>query len=279
MFEKMANGWLLARQSLHVLKLDKELLLFPFLSGLACLLVLVSFALPLWTSGQAEAWAQEGNITHNVVVYVVLFVFYFINYFIIIFFNSALVACAVIRFKGGDPTVGDGLSAAANRLPQIAGWALVSATVGLVLKMVAERSGKVGEIISAVLGTAWSVGTYFVVPVLVVERANPIDAFKRSLSILKHSWGEALTANCGIGFFVFLANLVAFVPAVLGVLSGNTPLMIVGISTTVVAVLLISLVSSALNAIVTGALYLYAAEGQAPAYFDETALATAFRRK
>ena len=32
-----------------------------------------------------------------------------------IFFNAALVACAIIRFRGGDPTVMDGLRAATAR--------------------------------------------------------------------------------------------------------------------------------------------------------------------
>ena len=279
MFDKMANGWLLARQSLQVLKLDKELLLFPLLSGLACLIVLASFVFPLWMSGQIEAWANEGDAANNPLVYVVSFAFYFVNYFVIIFFNSALVACAVIRFKGGNPTLVDGLSAAANRLPQIAGWALVSATVGLLLRIIAERSGKLGEIISAILGTAWSVGTYFVVPVLVVERANPIEAFKRSLAILRQAWGEALTAHFGIGFFVFLANVIALIPAIIGLVSGNGAAMVIGIATSTVAILLISLVSSALNAIVTGALYIYAADGHAPEYFDEQTLAGAFQHK
>jgi hypothetical protein len=276
MFEKIANGWTLTKQSFHVLSLDKELLLFPLLSGIACILVLISFAVPLWTTGQVQAMNADGDIVHNPLAYIVLFAFYFINYFVIVFFNSALVACAVIRFKGGDPTVSDGLRAASNRLPQIAAWALVSATVGLVLKLIAERSGKVGEIVSSLFGAAWSIATYFVVPIIVVERASPVDAFKRSVAVLRRSWGESLVANAGIGFIVFLASIAAMIPMFLGIWSQNTTMMIVGISTSVIAILLISLVSSALHAIVIGALYLYAAEGRVPEYFDEGTLSNAF---
>jgi hypothetical protein len=75
---------------------------------------------------------------------VVLFAFYFINYFVIIFFNTAIVACATIRMRGGNPTVGDGLQASGARLFEIAGWALVSASVGLVLRMIEERSAQRG---------------------------------------------------------------------------------------------------------------------------------------
>ena len=37
-------------------------------------------------------------------VYGFLFAFYFCNYFVIVFFNAALVSCALIRFNGGEPT-------------------------------------------------------------------------------------------------------------------------------------------------------------------------------
>src|SRR4029079_17712798 len=113
----------------------------------------------------------------------------------------------------------------------------------------------------------------------VVERANPLDAFKRSVGIMRRTWGESLVANCGIGLFVSLASIVAFLPAVLGIMSGNTPIIIMGVSTTVIALLLISLVSSALDAILIGALYLYAAEGRVPEYFDEDTLVGALQRK
>ena len=279
MFARIANGWELTKQSFTVLMLDKELLLFPLLSGIACLLVMGSFALPLWATGQFDALRADDHPTNNPMYYLITFAFYFVNYFVIIFFNCALVACAIIRFKGGDPTVGDGLQAASSRVVQIAGWALVSATVGMILRMIESRSQRIGQIASALLGMAWSAGTYFVVPILVVERANPLEALKRSVATLRKTWGEALVTNFGIGAIVFMATLAAFCPAVLGIYSGNPTLMILGISITVVSMIVISLVSSALNAIVIAAIYLYAAEGQVAPQFDESLLADAFQRK
>jgi uncharacterized membrane protein (DUF485 family) len=278
-FDKIANGWELMKASGRVLRLDKELLAFPFLSGIACLLVMGSFALPMFFSGAFTLDKNVGEVTHNPLAYVILFAFYFCNYFVIVFFNSALVACAIIRFNGGDPTLGDGLQAAGSRLPQILGWSLVSATVGFLLKMLESRSEKLGTFVAGLLGLAWSIATFFVVPVIVVEKLGPIDAIRRSGSILRRAWGESFVANQGIGLFVFLFSLVACVPALLGVLSHVPALMITGIAITVVAILIISAVSAALHTILLAAIYVYAADGRVPDAFDRGTLQNAFARR
>ena len=116
-----------------------------------------------------------------------------------IFCNSALLGCAFLRFNGENPTVGDGFRTAFARLPQIFAWALVSATVGLLLKLVEQAHEKVGQFVASLLGTAWSIMTYFVVPVLVVEKTGPMEAVSRSVALLKKTWGEALVGRMGIG--------------------------------------------------------------------------------
>ena len=279
MFERISNGWELAKRSLQVLRLDKELLLFPLLSGISCLAVMASFALPLWNSPYANVVLEDRRLPDDPLAYVILFGFYLANYFVIVFFNSALIACAIIRFHGGDPTLADGLRAASARLPQIFGWALVSATVGLVLKLIESRSEKVGRFVAGLLGMAWTAVTYFVVPVLVVEKLGPIQATQRSLAILRKTWGEALAANFGITLLGFLACLLAMIPLVLGFLIGNLPAVIAGAAVTLCLVILISLVTTALHSIIVGALYLYAAEGTVPQPFDQSLLEHAFQPK
>jgi len=290
MFERIANGWELSKQSLQVLRLDKELLIFPLLSGIACLLILAGFALPLWFTDSLQLepgrdFALEvgdKHVTESVAAYLVVFLYYFLNYFVIVFFNSALISCAIIRFHGGNPTVGDGLNAATARLPQIFGWALVSATIGTILRAIESNSEKAGQFVAGLMGMAWSVVTYFVVPILVVEKLGPVAAAQRSFGVLKEAWGEALTANFGIGLLTFLGTLVASVPLVLGVIgviAGNVLLGSTGIVVGIVLLLIMSLVSSALNTVVIAALYLYAAEGRVPQQFDERLLAGAFTHK
>jgi hypothetical protein len=280
MFDRISNGWSLAKQSWEVLKLDKELLLFPLVSGIACLMVLASFAVPLYGTGYYETVMNEGaDGAQNPIAWVILFAFYFVNYFVIVFFNTALIACAIIRFRGGDPTVADGLRAAGNRLPQIAAWALVSATVGIILRAIESRSERAGQFATALLGGAWSIATYFVVPVLVVEKVDPITAVKRSFAVLRKTWGEALSANFGIGLFTFLGMLLALAPLILGFMAlanGMTAVGVAGIVCGILGMITVSLVSSALNSILLGALYLYAADGEVPQQFDGGILRDAF---
>ncbi len=176
--------------------------------------------------------------------------------------------------------MGTGLRAAFARLPQIFAWAFVSATVGLALRMIESRSEKVGQLVAGILGIAWSAGTYLVVPILVAERLGPFSAIGRSLELLRRTWGEALSANFGIGLLVFLLGLGAAVPALLGfVLAGSglgEAAAVVGIALTVALLFLISMVSAALKGILLGALYEYAARGEAPAGFERGLLSGAF---
>lgn len=282
MFSRITNGWALSKQSFRVLMLDKELLLFPIMSGFSCMLVMASFALPLWNSRYASIVMDDQQVPQDPIAYIILFAFYFVNFFVIIFFNSALMACAIIRLKGGNPTVGDGFRAALNRLPLIAGWALLSATVGFILRMIESRSEKIGQFVVGLLGMAWSITTYFVIPVLVVEQKSPVEAVKRSVGILRKTWGESLVANFGIGLIVFLIMIPVFLIMLAGCIiagSGNVTLGGALIALGIICFLLVSLISSATQSILIATIYLYAAEDEVPDQFDRALIEHAFVTK
>ncbi len=278
MFERISRGWRLSMMAFNVLRTDKKLLVFPLLSGLCCLVVLASFAAPLVASERFRTLVHNGQDMDNPTWYALLFAFYLVNYFVIVFFNAALVTCALMRFNGEEPTIGAGFNAACKCWPQILGWALVSATVGVILKVIEDRSEKVGQIVSSVLGFAWGVMTFFVVPVLVVEKVGPLEAVKRSCKVMTQTWGESLVANFGAGLVIFLLFLGALVPVLLGALIGG-PALVVGIVVSVLLVIVVSLISSAANTIIITALYQYATNRRAPDAFDVDLLSGAFARK
>ncbi len=285
MFDRISNGFSLARSSWDVLIKDKHLILFPIISGVLFLIVVASFAIPLGTLvdwNQVHQHMQNHNNKPPVWVYPVTFVFYFCCYFVIIFCNSALVSCALLRFNGQEPSLGDGFRAAFARLPQIFAWALVSASVGLLLKAIENAHEKVGYYISMILGTAWSVMTFFVVPVLVVEKVGPIAAVSRSVSLLSKTWGEALVGKLGLGLFLFLLAIpvfLLFAGGIVALVSGMVPVGVALLIAGAIAMLLHSAISAALHTILLAALYQYASQGSVAPGFDQHTFECAFTRQ
>ena len=277
---RIRGGWRLMNESFKVLMLDKELLLFPLISGIASFLVLASFIGGVWASGLAEQEETLGEAT----AWLILFAYYFANYFVIVLFNTALVGCAMIRFRGGDPTFADGLRVARENLGRIAAWALLAATVGTILRIIEERVGFIGKIVIAILGAAWTVATYFVVPVLVVEKLGPVDAAKRSTQIIKKAWGESLVSKAGIGLVVTLLTIGATVVVAAGfgflaIKAASLTVAIIGALAVIGVIVLGTLIGSALNSIVLCGLYLYATEGKVPQAFAGAGLQHAFAAK
>jgi hypothetical protein len=276
---KLSNTWSLMGSSWQLLKKDKEILFFPLISGICCLVVLASFAIPIIASG---AWRPggQGTSTHSPIVYYsTLSLFYFFNYFVIVFFNTAIVACAVTRMKGGNPTVSDGLRAAGSRLSLIIGWALIQATVGLILRMIEDRSERLGQIVAGLLGMAWTVISFLVIPILVIEEKGPVAALEESTSLLKKTWGEQLIGNFSFGLVFLLLGVPAFIFIALGIASRSGVGLIVGIVVAAVYLIGLSLIQSALQSIFQAALYLYARNGQVPQGFQSEFLANAMTRK
>jgi len=272
MFATIKRSYYLFRGSLHVLNLDRELLLFPLISGLLTLVVMATFILPILFALTVlnEANPMDG-ITEGV-GYVILFFFYLVTYAITYYFNTAVVSCAIYRMKGGDPDVKGGFRAATARFKEILGWALVSATVGLALKFFQDRAGVVGKFVIGLIGITWSVATYLVIPVIVMDRVGPLDALKESGRLVKKTWGEQVAGNIGFGFFFFLILLPVFFIMPMFVVFESQLAIIIGITVMVIYITLISLVQSTLTAIFQAALYLYAKEDFVPEGYSRSLL-------
>lgn len=165
---KFARTWQLMGASWRMLEQDKRLIVFPLISGAALAVVIALFGVPVFGELAAHP-LPKGPTPLSASMYAALFVFYCIAYFVIIFFNSALIACVMKQMDGEQPTLSYGLSFAWQRLPQIFGRAFLTSTVGFLLRLLEERVAFVGRLIVGLLGMAWAVTSFLVVPVLVVE--------------------------------------------------------------------------------------------------------------
>jgi hypothetical protein len=274
MFEKFSRSWELTKASASVIRSDKELLVFPLLSSLSALVIMATFAIPAFA---LKIFDQQ------VLGFIWIFLFYLCTYFVTIFFNSALVGAALIRLEGGDPTVADGFAAARARVMPILGYAAIAATVGLILQTLKNRDNNfLVRIFASGLGVAWTLATFLVVPVLVAEDIGPIEALKKSVELLKRTWGENAIGNVGLGFafaLMFFAVIVVGVAAVFAASVVSFKLAIAVGLMVVLALVLMGIVQSALSSIYSAALYRYAIAGEAPVGFQGTGLATAFAPK
>lgn len=278
---RLTNSWELIKASAAVLRADKELIVFPIVSGVLTLLVTLTFAVPAFLAGIIDQTATRGGVPF--VGYVVAFLFYLAQYFVIIFCNSALVGAALMRLDGGKPTVRDGFRIAFAHIGTIFGYALISATVGLILRTISRRGGIIGQVVSSLFGLAWNLATYLVIPVLVIENAGPIDAIKRSAQYLRRTWGEQLAGNLGVGLvfgLLFFAVILVTGGTIFLAAAANVAVLIIPIIViAVLAMLVLGLISSALSGIYEAAVYRYAAQGKVDSYFSPQLVQNAFKTK
>lgn len=279
MMERFRRSLELTRASFAVLRADKELLLFPLVSFLVLVVVLLTFAVPFIL---IAAGSETNPTATNVELLVVGFLFYVVAYTVMFFFNTALVGSALIRLDGGDPKLRDGLRIAISRLPQIVAYAIIAATVGQILRWISERAGLLGSLLAGLLAFGWSVLTFLVVPVLAAEGIGPIAAIRRSGELLRKTWGEQLVGGIGISVVFGVLALIFFVIGfvlMLVLASISVTALVIGIVAMVLVIGFILLIGAALQGIFTASLYRYATKGDSGTMFRAETLAAAFKSK
>ena len=281
---KFSRSWELVKQSFAILRSDKQLMLFPVLSAISCLIVTILVAtggtlmlMPAMAS--AAASGEQFHPNQSPLFVIGMFAMYVANYFIIVFFNVALVGVANSRLMGGTWTFRDGIELAWARKWTILQWALVAATVGMILRTIEERMGLIGRIIMRIIGIAWALACYFVVPVLAFEDLTPIAAVKRSSKLFRDTWGEKVIGGFSFSLVSFVLLLPGFGLFFAAVFLGGIKGLLVGFAIFVLYSLLLSVVMSAVQGIFNAALYRYACFKQVPAAFDASLVTSAWSPK
>lgn len=214
--------------------------------------------------------AERKNAEH---VWLVLFLFYVANYTVIVYFNVAFVHVALDRLVGGRANLDEGLKIAWRRKYAILQWAILASTVGILLKMVRDRS-TLGRWTARIFGYFWKLATYFVMPLLALENASPGEALYRSARLLKETWGEIVIAGFSFPLlFVVLASpgiAVFFLAGFLGQSIGFVVVVVLAYW------IFLAVVVSATEQVFTATLYLYATEARVPQGFSKIDLKTAW---
>jgi hypothetical protein len=167
------------------------------------------------------------------------------------------------------------IAGALERLPKLFGWAVITTIVGTILRAIEQRSGTLGRIVINIVGMAWAVTTFLVIPVIIIENSGAVTSTKRSVELFRHTWGENLSTQVGFGLIGFLAFLPVLALVLLGAAIG-TLFGFVLIALGVVAGIVLLTVLNALGAVFQTALYHYAVSTQLSAEIDSTMLRNSF---
>ncbi|HUP04134.1 MAG TPA: DUF6159 family protein [Bryobacteraceae bacterium] len=260
-----SRTWHLYKESFAVLSQDGEVLAFPVLSGICAMVLAAGFFVPLYRDGTLLTICR-GQGTWD--LYAGVFAWYYLNNFIFVFFNTALVGCAIIRLSGGDPTIGAGLRMALARTPRIALWVFISTAFGLLMSFFHNRRGWLMRAVGAAATLSWTMMTYLIVPVLIVEDRSVFSALGRSKQLFQRQWGADLIGSFGFGILNSLLMIPGAILAIAIWRFDEAGAVIVFVTYS----LFLTIVSSAVSGVFKAALYRYAATGNVPPGFTSDAI-------
>jgi hypothetical protein len=289
------RGWEITKSAWRVLKLDKELVALPLLSSILSILGIVSMVAISLVGAHYLTGATLADVfnngTENAWSYVAVFVTYLFTAFIVNFFGAAITYGAIERFRGNDPTLRKSIAAAQHHVSSIAKFSLLTATIGFALQALEEHVPLAGKVAVWLVHASWSIASMFAIPVIVMsdKPTGPIEATRKSVDIIKKTWGETAASQIGIGliqimYIIGWFSLVAAltVSIVIFPVPGNYSLMGIGIASMslfILGLVIISVIFSTLAAIAKAAVYHYATTGESPEMFNKQLLREAMTPK
>jgi Family of unknown function (DUF6159) len=271
--KRIRRGWALTKKSWALLNGHRELVRFPLYGGIATIILGLVFLGP-------GAFALDKH-TYGIGIPLVVIGIYVLSV-VGIYFSVGLAACADLIFRGQNATVSDGIAVANTRFSQICGWAALSTAIAVVIGVLENQGGALGDIAGRLIGTAWSLVTFLSVPVIAIEGTGPFETLKRSGALFKQRWGQQITGNLAIGGIVFL---IGFLPAVALIVVGVVIWPSVGFAGALLVVIgalilcIALLISKALSGVFGVALYRYALEGEVLGGFTQEDLESAVKPK
>lgn len=286
------------RHSYEILEQNPKLLVFVLLNVLGMLVALVFFFAPvalgvttadlwlgLWNPAQVHdpavvslraAKEAARGIWRNGPLFGELAGIYLLGMFFLTFVNTAFCSQVIAAMNGDRVSVRRGLAEANARLPAIVAWALLTSTIGIVLRLIAERVAFVGRSIVGLLGISWSVASVFVIPVLLHEprTRSPFAYLKISAALIRRVWGEGVAGFMDVealsgrlsGFRTFMLFVVMPLVAI-GMMAAMADSLRVFFFPALLVYIVGMLANQFYQVFVCG-LYVYATQGVAPGSFD-----------
>jgi hypothetical protein len=185
--------------------------------------------------------------------------------------SAVIVSAATARLQGLRPDLKASWAAVLPLVPRLAGLGLLIAAERAVTR--ALRENAVGRWVAGFIDRAWDFATLMAVPAILFEGVGPLQSVKRSAELVRNRWGSQLTARAVLHLGVFiLAVPLLVVMVVLG--AWYSP--VVAVVMFCVWLVLVVCVSTALNAILSAAMYRFAVTGLVVPGFREADMWRAF---
>ena len=272
-----SDSWKLTKTAFRLIGEDRALLVFPIVGGVSILGVFALLLLGVfWLFPHVESGGPGTNGYEALGVGMFLAA-YFAATFISVYATAGLVAAATLKLGGQQPTAADGWRVARARVGRLAVWALVSATVGLVIQLIASRvRGVAGMVIGLAGGATWALITYFMVPVVLYEDTGAWASLKRSGHLFVSTLGRTLVSNLVIDLIVGGGIFGAVLVGAYGIFLVSAGAVLVGVVLIGVALAIatiFALIGATAEGVLRAALYRYATSGK----IDEDLLPGAYR--
>lgn len=282
---RIKAGWILFKEAWVYLQHDKEMVFIPLITTIINILFfgfLLTIFFFLVLSGTLSVSSE--NETSTIGEYIFYFLIYLIGAFTLALSQAGVAHTVYTRVHGGNASLSESLKVAFSHWVSLLFWSAITSTVGLVLRMIAERSKLLGRIVAALFGVAWSVLTYFVVPAIVLDKKSAPAAIGHSVKVLKQTWGEAAVSNISLSIVFFLAYLFLILASMgigIAMISANIgpAILFILLPVVVIGFVALALIQSTLESVVKTLLYIYANEGVVPSNFNPVLLQKMLKRK
>jgi hypothetical protein len=282
------TGWLLLKQSIKVLKSNKSLIRYIIMSAIIGLGLLILFALVFYFGRNTllvKSTNFNGSTNYNLAPtgYAVAFVYYVLAFFILNLYSAGLVANLLDIFHGRSGPYEQYMKKARSKSGTLFTFSVIEATVGMILRAIAERSSLLARIIARIIGAIWSLARLFVIPLIVSTDEGAFSSIKSSTLLLKATWGENLIGRVTFGVAAFFIYILMFVLSAalifLGAALAGGVGATIGIVLVIVMFLTVVIFISTASSVLNTALFYYAQYKQIPAAFDAELLNSVFIKR
>lgn len=210
MFSKFFASFELIKIAFSYVRQEGELFVYALLSFISSFIILASFAITdFFYIEKLENISQDQK---QLITYGVMFIFYLVFYFITFFFNTAIITSVKRKLNWEENKFWDWIRDSMANLWKILQWALVSATVALILRIIESKfkeNSTVWKLIVKFLGWAWSILTFFAFPMMILQNKWPIDSVKESSLLFKKTWWEMAILNIWSWLFYIILMILS----------------------------------------------------------------------